>query len=245
MPNKARERFYLRALQLALPQLPSGLPLEPEPPDFVLLSDGYRLGIEFTTFHLPSNLGDSPHQEQQSLKDRIVAQAKRLHAEAGGAPLYVTVHFNSLSRLWKKDIHPFARELADAVLAGSTPNVDDLAVTTMLARPDCIISVRRIPNGAVHKLWYAADGGWVAPITSEHISEEVRRKARSEPAARKECDDLWLVIVNDNFAGAAQAEISDEALNAMYNGPFEQLIWLLPHAPRAAIDLKLAKGLLK
>lgn len=78
----------------------------------------------------------------------------------------------------------------------------------------------------------------MAEITIEHISNVIRSKSDREPLARIQCDELWLVIVNDNFSRAAQAEISAEALNALYKGPFDRLMWLLPHVPRA-IDLHL------
>ena len=53
MPDKRLERWYLEALRRARPELPSGPPEEPEPPDFVLTEGTRRLGIELTTFHLP------------------------------------------------------------------------------------------------------------------------------------------------------------------------------------------------
>ena len=243
MPNKAHERFYLEALQRALHEVPSGPSLEPEPPDFVFINDGYRLGIELTNFHLPPKPGESPHQEWQSLKEQIVVQAERLHAESGGLPLYVEVIFHERRRLRKKDIQPFARELADAILSYPIPeHFRESAITIPWGhRPGWTagIQVHGSVNG-VDKLWDADAGGWVAEITSEHILEVIRSKARREPLARTQCDELWLVIVNDNFSRAAQAEISIEALSASYEGPFERLIWLLPHVPRA-IDLQLAQ----
>lgn len=243
MPDKRRERFYLEALQRALRDAPLGSPLEPEPPDFVFVNLGHRLGIELTTFHLPPKPGEPPHQEWQSLKDQIVVQAERLHAEAGGLPLYVDVIFHERQRLRKKDIQPFARELAAVLLAYPVPHhFSEPAIAIPWGhKPKWTagIQVHGSVNG-VDKLWEADAGGWVAEITSEHISEVVRVKASRERLARIQCDELWLVIVNDNFSRAAQAEISTEALSALYEGPFDRLVWLLPHVPRA-IDLQLTQ----
>src|SRR5207237_1077268 len=101
MPNKRRERFYMEALRRALPDALTGSPVEPEPPDFVFVNDGHRLGIELTTFHLPPQPSEPPHQEWQSLKNQIVVQAERLHSEAGGLPLYVGIIFHERQRLRK------------------------------------------------------------------------------------------------------------------------------------------------
>ena len=153
------------------------------------------------------------------------------------------VFFHEHQRLRKKDIQPFARELADALLAYPVPqHFNEPAIMIPWGRrPEWSagIQVHGSING-VDKLWDADAGGWVAEITSEHISEVVRGKASREPLARTQCDELWLVIVNDNFSQAAQAEISTEALSASYEGPFDRLVWLLPHVPRA-IDLQLAQ----
>jgi hypothetical protein len=218
------------------------MPIEPEPPDFVFLDDR-RLGIELTMFHLPPKAGAAPYHEWQSLKDRIVAQAERLHSEAGGPALYVNVIFHERQRLRKKDIQPFARELANALLAYSVPerfHPTGIRIPWR-CRPKWAAGI--LIHGSVDgidKLWHADEGGWVTQITSAHISEVVRNKASREPLARTRCDELWLVIVNDNFGHAAQAEISDEARSATYNGPFKRLLWLLPYVPRA-IDLELTR----
>jgi hypothetical protein len=243
MPDKRRERFYLEALQRALPDAPSGPALEPEPPDFVFVTDRHRLGIELTTFYLPPSSGEPPQQEKQSLKNQIVREAERIHTSEGGLPLYVQVIFTGHERIRKKDVQVFARELADAVLNCSAPrNFSEPALKIpwdQLPEWAAAIQVHGSING-VDKLWHADAGGWVAEITSEHVSEIVKAKTRREPLARTRCDELWLVIVNDNFSNAAQAEISAEALNAAYCGPFDRLVWLIPQVPQA-IELRLTQ----
>lgn len=243
MPDKKRERFYLEALRRVLSDVPSGSALEPEPPDFVFVTEGNRLGIELTTFYLPPNPGGQSHQEWQSLKDQIVSKADRIHASQGGLPLYVDVIFTGHDRIRKKDVQGFARELADAVLSCPAPrHFSEPALEIpwdRLPKWAAAIQVKGSINGD-DKLWHANAGGWVAEITSEHVSEVVKAKARREPLARAQCDELWLVIVNDNFSGAAQSEISVEAISATYDGPFDRLVWLVPQIPRA-IELRLAQ----
>jgi len=97
-------------------QLQAGEPLEAEPPDFILQGDDGTLGIELTAFHLPTLDGQRPYQERQSLKDRIVQLAERIHHDAGGPALYVMVHFNDHMELDKKDIQPLANAIAASVL---------------------------------------------------------------------------------------------------------------------------------
>jgi hypothetical protein len=93
MPDKARERWYVERLQTALPDFPLGDIHSSETPDFTVDTQRGLLGIEVTVLHLPPPSGKRPHQEQQSLKDHVVALANRRHAEEGGPALYVWVHF--------------------------------------------------------------------------------------------------------------------------------------------------------
>jgi hypothetical protein len=236
LPDKALERFYLEALCKAVPEISTREVQEHESPDFLLIRNGHRLGIELTTFHLPPALGDRPHQEQQSLKDRIVEAAKRWHHEAGGPALYVSVYFDSHQPLTKKDTKPFAHAIADAVLKCPVPSsVNDPSIEIPWKHlPERIHSIHiRGSVDGVDMLWQSDSGGWVAEISSDHVAQVVRTKAERAPLARRNCDELWLVIVNDVSSNAAPAEISKGAVEARYEAPFDRLIWLLPHAPQA------------
>jgi hypothetical protein len=241
VPDKPRERFYLAALRKALPDIPSGDPEEREPPDFVLTTaDRRRLGIELTTFHLPPPLGEQPHQERQSLKEHIVAVAERVHHAFGGPALYVSVFFDLRRRFLKKDIQPLAYGIAVGVLTTPAPSsVYESVEVPRGRRPDATWSIRIRPSiNGVDKLWHADMGGWVADIGVQHVADRLRAKAQKAPEARTRCDELWLVIVNDAVSGAAPAEISTEAIEAVYDAPFDRLIWLIPEPPRA-IELRL------
>lgn len=76
MPDKRLEKWYLEQLRMALPDFPEGPIVADEPPDFIVAGGNGAVGIELTVFHLKPLDGLRPHQEQQSLKDRIVRQAK-------------------------------------------------------------------------------------------------------------------------------------------------------------------------
>jgi hypothetical protein len=185
---------------------------------------------------MPPPPGKRPHQEQQSLKDRIVQIAEELHHDAGGPALYVYVHFSEHEPLVKRDIQPMAQAIADAVLGYDVPG--------SIREPAVEIPWGRRPKGTwgiqihgsvdgVDRLWHADAGGWVASLRPEDVAHAVRAKGRQEPLARTHCAELWLVLVNDWLSRAAPVELSGEACQAAYLTPFDKLIWLLPHAPQA------------
>lgn len=240
MPDKKRERLYFEALRKAVSGMPAGEAVEPEPPDFVLRDRACSLGVELTVFHLSLASGERPHQEQQNLKDQIVETAERIHATAGGPPLYVGVYFSHEVVLKKTSIQPLARAIADSVLQAPMPrSMSEPVELSWGARPKDVWGIQIHPSiDGKDKLWHSDAGGWVADITSAHVADVIRSKSRKAPLARTRCDKLWLVIVQDDFSLAALAQITSEALSAQYTGPFDRVLWLLPHDPVLAIDLK-------
>jgi hypothetical protein len=241
MPDKQRERWYFEALRRALPEIPAGTPEEPEPPDFVVGDGSQRLGLELTVFHLPPAVGERPHQEQQSLKDHIVSAAEAIHADWGGPALYVSIYFDPHRVLTKKNIQPLSREIASSILRAPSPrSMREPVELEWGQRPQGISGVQIHPSVDGHdKLWHADSGGWVADITSTHIARIVAAKSRVASLARGRCDRLWLVVVHDLFSRAAPAELTTDAAEATYHGPFDRLIWLTPHSPEQTLQLKL------
>jgi hypothetical protein len=163
-----------------------------------------------------------------------------LHKDRGGPGLYVSVYFHDRPSLNKRDTLPLANEIADAILRISTPRSvsDPYVEIPWNVRPEQIaaITVQASIDGE-DRLWQPAGGGLVAQISADEIIEIVQKKSIHAPQARRKCDELWLVIVNDLFSRAAPAEISSEAIHAKYEAPFDRLLWLIHHVP-TAIDLR-------
>jgi hypothetical protein len=252
MPNEERERFYLEQLRMVrdLPSCPVSRPPEKRP-DFLIVSGGYRVGIEVTEFYPPPPCGQRLYQEQQSLKDQIVERAERLHAQEGGPALYVSVNFHPSFVLDKADLQAHAQTLANSVLQSPVrPSIEASAVEIPWGhRPGFTtgILLQRSVNGQ-DKQWCADAGGMEspeAPITSAHVSTCVKAKTKkynegTAPHPHSLCDELWLVIVHNRLLRKVlpiEAELTNEVREMTYAGPFDRLIWLVPGAPPRAFDL--------
>jgi hypothetical protein len=236
MAKKRLERWYLEQLKRAVPDFPTGTVQDDETPDFIVLSDTGRIGVEVTVFHWPPAGGKRPHQEEQALKDRAVAIADRVHAEAGGPGLYVTVFFATTISFAKRDLREQGKAIARAVL--------DTVAPRALNDPAVSVPSDRLPPGVSHitirasvdgrdRLWSADAGGWVAPVQPADIEAVIERKTAMVSRARAKCDQLWLVVVNDEFSRAAPVELSNDSGRAVYDHPFDRLFWLEPHRQRA------------
>lgn len=235
MADKAQERRYLEIMQRAVSDVPSGEVVPSETPDFLVRSPRGVIGVEVTLFHLPPQPGFQPHQELQALKDRIVRRAEQIHRNAGGMALYVTAFFSPGRSLSKAAVEPLAQALAAAVLANepSARSMEDRRLDWS-SLPSGLSDVAFSKGlGGTDRLWSADAGGWVASITAEHIHHVLDAKGRSARAARSSCDELWLLVVNDVFSRAAQAELSPEVLLDGFAHSFDRAFWLIPHVPRA------------
>jgi hypothetical protein len=235
MPDKDRERRYLTALRHCVDGLPPDEAVESERPDFLLGSSLTRIGIEFTEYHHPPSRGERPHQEIQSLQDRVVSLAEDLHHKGGGPALYVSAIFGSHGRLAKESVGPIAKALANAVLSQDVPRSmrdESVEILRDLLPPE-IAHVR--VHGSVDsedRLWQAGAGGWVAQIAPSDVQREIARKQRTAGAAHERCDALWLVIVH-NIVRGAPCELSEQAKTAEYAHSFNRVFWLDPHSPSA------------
>lgn len=245
MADKALERRYLDALRIALPASFSGQVIESETPDFLIVGAGQeRVGVELTRFYLPPQPGRRPHQELVRLRERVVGHAEKVHSGRGGPALYVDVYFPEIFAFRKTDVSELANELADSILSTSVPQhrEEPSVKIPQSQRPKWTAGIMVHPSvDGIDRLWAADEGGWVEEVRSSHITSILRDKTRMALPARRKCDSLSLVVVNDEFSGGAPANISKEALSAFYEGPFERLIWLLPHGPRA-IELHISPG---
>jgi hypothetical protein len=238
MPNKERERFYLQRLRACSIGLPDGEARDSESPDFLIFAKE-TLGVEFTEFHLPAGPSERPHQEVQSLQEQVVDIAEDAHASAGGPALYVHVIFGRHGRLAKRTVRQIGETLADVLLSFPVPrSMSDGSVDVPRALLPPEIAHVRVHGSVdgVDRLWQCGYGSWVAPVTAPHIQTEIDRKRRKALLARRKCDRLWLVIVQDLGTEAHACELTDAAQVGPYEHPFDRLLWLEPHTP-SAVDL--------
>jgi hypothetical protein len=228
-----REWYYLDRVRKLIPL--TGAAVKSEPPDFIIERNDGPLGIEFTVFHLPPIPGSQPHRETHSLKWKVVRLAQRIHADAGGPALYVSSYFSPWTRLTKADVEPLAQTLARAVLSAPVPT--SIAEATIelgfgeLPAEIFQVTVHGSVDG-IDRLWQPGEGGWVAPISADHIQDAIGRKETTAAVARGKCSELWLVIVNDVFVGAPPAELTSTAETAQYSSSFDRVLWLNPHIPQ-------------
>jgi hypothetical protein len=235
MANKRKERWFVEQLRHVLHDFPEGHIESDEAPDILVRSDRCTLGIEVTVFHLPPSDGQRPQQEDQALKDRVVDAALAVHTSGGGPALYVTVYFRRGSKITKRDVTVYGEVVARAVRGTPWPvSLDEPGVTVPWEQlPPFVseITIRAAVTGG-RPLWSANAGGWVAPVEPDQIQAVLDRKAAMGERARTKCQELWLVVVNDEFSRGAPVELTTTSESATYAHSFDRVFWLEPHRLR-------------
>lgn len=230
MPDKKRERYYLSKLKQCI-ELPDAQE-DTERPDFLFGDRPNRIGIELTEYHHPPILGKRPHQEEQSLKNRVVEIAERLHAEAGGPALYLHAIFGPHGHLSKRTAKSIAEALAEAVLSEPLPkspyDVVEIA-RNRLPREIARVHVRASIDGE-DNLWWTGAGGWVMPVEPSDIQLVIDKKCDMSRIARGKCDALWLIIVHDPLRGVP-CKLSAKSKSGLLRHAFDRVLWLTTHLP--------------
>jgi hypothetical protein len=217
----------LELLKRVLPDFPNGSIDWQETPDCIIRGESRRTGIELTTYHHPPSNGERSFTEVRSLTSWIVEIAHRKFMDAGGPPLYITVHFRNEASVSKANAQSISDALVSAVLRTDLPRSLDegrLKVSWQLL-PEEIASVGIAASvDGKDCLWSAGAGAWQIPLQAADVQAIIERKNKMHGKARTKCDEVWLVIATDMWR-AAPVEFSDSVAELVVPRPFDRAIW--------------------
>lgn len=226
--QKERERAYLRFLQRLRADVPSGVPQEPEPPDFTFGVGASLLGIEVTEYHNPQRVGRRPLQEQDSLRRRAIEIASETFRASDSRTLEVSVLFRPASEFSKADVSRIASALSAVVVATRTEQWAQVRLDSWPAKlPDPIstVFITEVPRDAPGR-WKHVFASSVHSVTSEDIYREIRRKEAGIDGYPPGIAESWLLIVQDYQSRAHAADLAAEATGHVYETAFARVLFL-------------------
>jgi hypothetical protein len=226
--QKERERVYLRLLQRLRPEVPAGVPEEPEPPDFAFRVGDSILGIEVTEYHNPQRDGRRPLQEQDALRRRAIEIAYDTFRASDTRALDVSVLFRPVSEFSKGDVTRIASALARVVAATPTASWEQVRLDASQAKlPDPVstVFITEVPQEASGR-WKHVFASSVHSVTPEDIHREIRRKEVGTGGYSPNIAELWLLIVQDYESRAHAAELTAEATEHVYETVFARVLFL-------------------
>lgn len=194
--RKKRERFLLDRF-LSIAKIDALVQEEGEAPDFGILYEGRRVGVEITELFAQSAAGQLPLQAHESLSARIVAAARQAYEAAGGVPVHLSVSFFP-----GVDLRSVHRDTVAKALAAVVQELSPIRGQHVLWRNDysdedlSAISLINVlgQSAAEFSHWGVAAAGWVAPLTKELLQQSISEKNTNIVEYRKRYDEVWLVI---------------------------------------------------
>lgn len=195
--QKEREKYLLERFLQAL-NIPADIHSEGESPDFGIVVEQRKIGVEITELFHSEVPGRASLQAIDTLANRILRRARQEYVRLGGPLLHVTVTFFSGPdlRFIRRDDAAIA--LANLVLSLSKTqgihtkwrnDYEQESDLDIFAYVQCFL----VPAPSMAH-WNIGDAGWVAPLTINQIKARVDAKNLLLPGYKKRFDEIWLVV---------------------------------------------------
>lgn len=205
-----------------------------ERPDFTLPTVDGHIGLEVTEYfqpHVPnpSLSVDRPLQEQDGLKDRILARAQQIFEAQYSERLRVQVLWRPRQVIDKKDVESISVALAELAASLPVTAADNRRFTSTqdLQFPDPITTIfARLIGPELSSLWQVIGAGLVRPLSPDNLLCIIRDKEKKLKGYRAGLAATWLLIVMDWWTRASYAELTPAAREYVYETAFDRVFFL-------------------
>ena len=228
--KKQFERFLLEQF-LAAAQIEAEIvDASNEAPDVIIRVGEELVGVEITELFKDQPGTSGSLQGQESLAQRIVANASQLYRESGAQHAHVFVHFAPGRDLRKVNRDETASRLATFVQTQAFVSGQlikwrpDYATDTL---PDVISMVYMlgVPETSMAH-WSSPSAGWVAPMTNEILQTRVDEKAALLPKYVLRVKKNWLLLVSDGTKPSQLFELPTKEDALAVVSPFDRTFYL-------------------
>jgi hypothetical protein len=225
--NKEFELFYLEKFKENFKNFPQGDVCPDERPDFLLKTTNGVIGIELTHFYRQTPDGRLPLQQRESVRRKIISEAKFIYDESGFAPVYVHVHFGFNFCCRSSEIKRVAERLVQIVGCSMLAH----AQTTVVRRDEIQlpgIDLLHIKKPIMAKsYWSAPLASFVPNLLPDQLQDILDRKSRYCENYRSKCDQTWLVIAMDRFRASSFALVPESTKHHVYSHSFDSAFLFL------------------
>lgn len=244
LPKKEVERHYFDRFRQLYQPFPGGVITSTDEPDFLVVDERQRTGIELTELHRESQPGQAPLQAMEAMRHRLAARAQDLYVQGGGPPVRCTIFMQEV-HIEKSQVE----SLASAIVGIAKRNLpvanaslsESYDWTNRDYFPEIIdtVSVRRID--AITETHFNCPGAtWVPKLSSSDIIRTLAAKEPKYAAYRARCDQAWLLINADIGAMSTWFDFESDALSGPFCTSFDR-VFLMRHFGQALHDLPIVK----
>lgn len=223
MDKKASEKRATERLKQLYPDFPKGAVEYGEEPDVRVRDGSSCTGIEITEYFRPEMQVGSPLQEQESLAHLVVNRSAALYLPSE-APILAAVTFAKDVRITKRDVEPLAQALVRTAHRGARSATRHVSNDGTL--PNAIVAVAIYPLDRAQATAFIALGStWPPEVDREEVQRIITSKEQKLQRYKKECAEVWLVIVLNGFRVASMTS-SPMNLDMAFGSSFARVLIL-------------------
>jgi hypothetical protein len=228
MTKDELEWAYLNGFAEAFADFPTGKIEKSENPDFLLRGGSHTLGIELTRLFHPPEQSGFLLREQESLRQSVVTNAKRLYDVYGLPAVNVGVFFNDHHPLRKVDVRAVSRSVFDIVVRlnpkTGESREEEYDWVNRAYFPEQIAAVRVARLEGLNESEFGAPTGALLPTVSHtDLQTEIDGKESRLSDYRRVCDKAWLVMCLNGESLSSTLTIPDDTVGAAYRSAFDRV----------------------
>ena len=230
MNQKERERLFLTEIKELRPDLISGDFTDSESPDFILLQDVRKLGIEIVEYVRGQNTGESALRRAEVIRQHIIEGANVEFHKTRDEPLWVLFSWYPRKCPRKTDV----AKLASAAVSAITNHIPHELFESVevenkeFSKTPLKEFVRKIRVTKVRNekqvLWSSIASGWIS-VEFDEIQGIISSKNLKVKHYKEKCQNVWLVIVADGRHVSSNVGLENITSRNQYSSEFDKVIF--------------------
>lgn len=235
MDKKEEERTYLDVFRELESDFPKGEINSSEEPDFLVVNNGCKLGIELCRVFRPQR-GKYPQQAIESFYEEIMQQARQIAENAGTPPVRVDLIFpkDQPLQISPSEKLKFSGRIANFVHA-NTPQVNGYFQKQMPEYTGFAICINRNQHLCNHD-WHLVHVDFAILDSRETLQIEIDKKSKKFKRYRKNCNKCWLLLIAKGRKASSFIYANDETRQHPFVSSFERT-YFLHYADKTLIQL--------
>jgi hypothetical protein len=216
--NKETEREYIHSFRCLCVDFPNGDLQEHEGPDFLVVTQMRRIGIEVTQIFKTD--GKRSLQTIETTKETITVLSQKYAECMELPPAHVSLFF-SLNKNLRKDAqmaiaHRIAKVVRDNMpLPGSSVRLEYGKGGVDL------VYINRVHSNDRHR-WTWPEAGSVLTDAATQLEKAIAEKSEKLDTYLRCCDECWLLIVAPSFKPAGMIHPDEHTLSRTYPSRFSR-----------------------
>lgn len=219
--NSELEEFYLEVFRRFYPSFPNGEIVHSDKPDYIIDTGDKKIGIEITKFFVDNIDGKASKKKRLEILHNCLGEKLRKELESIVPFKFVlSVQFSKFD-FSKNEVEPIVRKCVNHIKTiRSLDRFDSIAVENEGDLPKEISSFEVKYAPSYSKSLYAYTDSAILPDLSLELIQNILDNKHKKLINYQECNEHWLLIVEDGFYSSRFGENYIESLESDFDKVF-------------------------